>query len=161
MASEFTSEFTKVVSSQEYNKPAVRYAGIVKSKAEPALIIQPKNSNQQVKQTKFDIMQHVKPNQADVQLAKVRSTRDGGLIIGCRTKEDTQKLKALVQEKMSGNFEVRDVAGVHPRIRIVGMSEKYSNEDLEDLNLRDDIDLHEIVNDPAGSIYLLQDLLSS
>nr|CAI5822850.1 unnamed protein product [Callosobruchus analis] len=130
MSSDFSSKLMKLVSNQESEKPTMRYADIVKSKAEPALIIQPKNTNQQVKQTKTDILKHVQPNQ-DVQLAKVKTARDGGLIIGCRTKEDTLKLKKMIQEKMAGSYEVRDVTGVYPRIRVVGMSEKYSNEDLQ------------------------------
>nr|CAH7753147.1 unnamed protein product [Callosobruchus chinensis]CAH7767673.1 unnamed protein product [Callosobruchus chinensis] len=116
----------------ENNKP-MKYADVVKNKTRPALIIQPKNANQAVNQTKSDILSHANPAEAEVQLTRVRSVRDGGILIGCKSKEENQKLKAMVQEKLSDNYEVREVSGVNPRIRVVGMNCKYTEETLKNL----------------------------
>lgn len=38
------------------------------------------------------------------------------------------KFKELAAEKLSGNYEVRELKGVQPAVRIVGLSEEYSEE---------------------------------
>nr|CAI5849644.1 unnamed protein product [Callosobruchus analis] len=53
--------------------------------------------------------------------------------IGCKSQEENRKLKAMVQEKLSDNYEVREVTGVYPRIKLVGMNCKYSEETLKNL----------------------------
>nr|CAI5867064.1 unnamed protein product [Callosobruchus analis] len=121
--------------STEDNQP-VKYADVVKNKTKPALIIQPKNANQEVDKTKSDILSNANPAEAEVQLTRVRNVRDGGILIGCKSQEENRKLKAMVQEKLSDNYEVREVTGVYPRIKLVGMNCKYSEETLKNLILR-------------------------
>nr|CAI5835906.1 unnamed protein product [Callosobruchus analis] len=94
--------------STEDNQP-VKYADVVKNKTKPALIIQSKNANQEVNKTKSDILSNANPAEAEVQLTRVRNVRDGGILIGCKSQEENRKLKAMVQEKLSDNYEVREV----------------------------------------------------
>ncbi|CAH1994989.1 unnamed protein product, partial [Acanthoscelides obtectus] len=125
------------------NKPVVSYAEVVRNKTQPALIIQPKNGNHQSKQTKADLIQHVNPCTAEVQLAKVKDVRDGGILIGCKSKEENQKLKAIVQEKLSDSYVIREITGINPRFRLVGMSDKYSDDKLRHLLLKGNTDTFE------------------
>ncbi|CAH1975592.1 unnamed protein product, partial [Acanthoscelides obtectus] len=125
------------------NKPVVSYAEVVRNKTQPALIIQPKNGNHQSKQTKADLIQHVNPCTAEVQLAKVKDVRDGGILIGCKSKEENQKLKAIVQEKLSDSYVIREITGINPRFRLVGMSDKYSDDKLRHLLLKGNTDIFE------------------
>nr|CAI5849645.1 unnamed protein product [Callosobruchus analis] len=66
--------------STEDNQP-VKYADVVKNKTKPALIIQPKNANQEVNKTKSDILSNANPAEAEVQLPRVRNVRDGGILL--------------------------------------------------------------------------------
>lgn len=108
------------------------YSDILKNNTQPAIIIQPKNLGQPISQTKSDISQNINPSQSNIQLAKVKNLKNGGVLIGCKNSEDNVKFKKMVQEKMSQSYEVRELHGVLPRVRIVGMSEKLAEDQLAD-----------------------------
>nr|CAI5858938.1 unnamed protein product [Callosobruchus analis] len=94
--------------------------------------------------TKTDILQNVNPVTDDIQISKIKHVKDGGILIGCKTAEDNLKLKSMVQEKLVEAYDVREVGGVNPRIRIVGMTREYSSDQLRFQLLKMNIEL--IVN---------------
>lgn len=104
-----------------------RYADIVKNKTLPAVIVQPKNQ-QAITKTREDIMSRVNPADSDLQLSRVRTIKDGGLLIGCSSKADNSKLVSLLQENLPTDYVVKQVNGISPRIRVVGLSASYSDE---------------------------------
>lgn len=108
------------------------YASVLRNKAQPAVIVRPK-SHQECSITKADMMVNICPADSDIQFAKVKAVKDGGMLLGCRSVDDNNKLKRIVQQKMSDKYEVLEVRGINPRIRIVGITEKYDNARLLDL----------------------------
>lgn len=46
-------------------------------------------------------MCHADSTQNQLQMDRVKNTKDSGIIIGCRSKEDNKKLKKLLKEKLS------------------------------------------------------------
>ncbi|CAH2010685.1 unnamed protein product [Acanthoscelides obtectus] len=66
----------------------------------------------QSKHTKADLIQPENPCTAEVQLAKEKDVRDGGILIGCKSKAGNQKLKAIVQEKLSDSYVIHLNIGV-------------------------------------------------
>lgn len=127
-----------VAKAVKENSPSeiLRYSDIVKNKTYPAVIIQPKNPGHAVSQTKADLIHSVDPCQSEVQLARVRNTKDGGLVVGCRSREENEKFRKLVAEKLSADYDIKEVKGISPRLRIVGFSEKYDEETLHNLILK-------------------------
>lgn len=112
------------------------YADIVKNKTKPAVVIKPKNENQAVSQTKSDLMRNINPAEHDFHLTRVKHLKDGGILVGCRSGEENDKLKKLVEEKMANSYKIREFAGVEPRLRVVGLSEEYSGDVLLALVLK-------------------------
>ena len=68
-----------------------RYSDILKNNTQPASIIQPKNLEQPPSQTKSDILQQINPSQSNIQLSKVKNLKNGGILIGCKNREDNAK----------------------------------------------------------------------
>ncbi|CAH1984539.1 unnamed protein product [Acanthoscelides obtectus] len=110
------------------NKP-ISYASVLRNKTVPAVIIKPKES-QDTSKTKTDILQNVNLVADEIHISKIKHVNDGGVLIGCKSAEGNLKLKKLVQEKMVGSYDVKDVGCVNPRVRIIGMTLEYSAEHL-------------------------------
>lgn len=106
------------------------YSQVVKNKTHPAVIIKPKNSNHSVEKTKEDMLENINPVEASFQLAKVKHIRNGGILVSCRDKENTQKFMKMAEENMPESYEVKVSRGISPRIRVVGMNKKYSENEL-------------------------------
>lgn len=117
-----------VGSLQESALLQMKYADVVSNKAQPAVIIKPKNANQPNSQTKQDIAREVDPVTADISLSRVKHVKNGGLLVGCAGKGDHDKFVDLVREKLSDNYEVKVFQGLQPRVRIAGISEDYDQE---------------------------------
>lgn len=117
------------------------YSDILKNNTQPAIVIQPKNVEQPISQTKSEITQNLNPSQSNIQLSRVKNLKNGGVLIGCKNRDDSEKFKKIIQDKMSQSYEIRELHGVLPRIRIVGMSEKYPEDQLVDYIKKCNVDL--------------------
>lgn len=108
----------------------MKYSDVVRNKTEPAIIVKPKNPEQQNSQTRTDIMQQINPVDVNIQLSKIKNVKNGGLLISCKTKDENEKFKKLAAEKLPNTYEITEVHGLNPRIRIVGMKEELEEEEL-------------------------------
>lgn len=106
------------------------YAEAMKDKSKPVIVIHPKNNSQSATITKADILRNVDPSVEHVQLDKVRTVKDGGIMIGCKNIADNNKLMSIIQQKMSDTYDVKEVGAILPKFRLVGMSTNISPEDL-------------------------------
>lgn len=59
---------------------------------------------------------------------KVRHISNGGILLGCNNADEVCKLKKLAEEKLSDNYEIRELKNVYPRIRVVGMTCEFNEE---------------------------------
>lgn len=112
---------------------ATSYAKIVRNKAQPAIIVKPKDSSQEHAKTKTDMLNEINPADSNIQLSRIRTVKDGGVLIGCKNPSDNKRIKHLVEQKLSDAYEVREVGGINPRIRLVGITKDYNREHLLDL----------------------------
>lgn len=120
------------------------YSSVLCNSSKSAVVVKPK-SNQDNKQTKSDIMNNVIPADTGININKIKHIRDGGLLLSCQSSEENSRLKKLAQEKLSENYEIREVKGLHPRIRIVGLSEKLDPESICKLVVKQN---NEIISSP-------------
>lgn len=109
-----------------------KYSEIVKNKTNPAVIIQPKNHGQEYSRTKSELLQKINPVNSNLQFSKVVNVNNGGILVSCGNKDENDKFKKMVEENLSESYVVREVNGINPRVRIVGITEKYSEENLLD-----------------------------
>ena len=109
------------------------YSDIMMNKTKPAIIIKPKNKEEKLDKTKSVISSNINPVESNIQISKVRNTKDGGVLIGCSSSDETAKLKKLAEEKLAVNYDIKEVKGVLPRVKIVGLSRNFSETDLSEL----------------------------
>ncbi|CAH1966103.1 unnamed protein product [Acanthoscelides obtectus] len=104
------------------------YSAITKGKS--AIIIKPKDATQNTQATKADMLHYVNPVAENLQLSGVKNVKIGGILIGCNSDDDNLKLKKIAAEKLSDKYEIKEVAGFSPRVRVAGMTEKQSAENF-------------------------------
>ncbi len=134
LKTDLLKDFTKqrAAINSDANTP-VKYADIIKNKSKPAVIIEPKNIDQNSQQTKSHIASTIKPSDSGIHISQVKTVKRGGILVGCSSTEDNSRFKKIAQEKLAESYIIKEVKGIYPRVKIVGMTEKYSLEELEDL----------------------------
>ncbi|CAH2000545.1 unnamed protein product [Acanthoscelides obtectus] len=128
---------------KETNPPAdpPHYSDVLRNRTQPAIVIRPKNTNQSVTQTKTDILKSVDPFEANIHLGKVCDIKEGGIVLGCKSKADNLKLLSIATEMLGDSYVIKEVAGIHPRVRIVGLTGEYSDEQIRSYLLKDNPDV--------------------
>lgn len=109
---------------------APSYSDIVNNRAQPAVIIKPKDPSQSNSQTKSDMLENINPADSNFQLVKVKHVRNGGVLVSCKDKEDTERLKKIAQEKLADSYEIKETFGIRPRIRVSGFGQNFSEDVL-------------------------------
>lgn len=94
------------------------------------LVVKPKNSAQNYSKTRSEILHNINPVESSIQLSKIKNVRDGGVLIGCSSEEETHKLKCLVNDKLSCNYDINELDTLKPRIKIVGLTDKHDEDVL-------------------------------
>lgn len=107
-----------------------KYSDVVNNKAQPAVLIKPKNQSQSNAKTKQDMLENINPVDSQIQLSKVKHINHGGILVGCVSQEDREKLRSLAQQKLSGAYDIQELKGVQPRVRVVGFSDSYDEQSL-------------------------------
>lgn len=115
-----------------YNK-VPSYSQIV-SNNKAAVIIKPIDENKNNADTKSELFQNINPSESNLQINTVANVRNGGIVVSCKNDTETKKFKDLAAQKLSQNYEIKEVANPRPRIKIAGISEKFDSEsDIADL----------------------------
>ncbi|CAH0552453.1 unnamed protein product [Brassicogethes aeneus] len=99
-------------------------------KTKPSILIKPKNTLQKNFETRGEILHEINPIQNQLSISTVRNISKGGVIIGCDNDMELCKLKEMANGKLSEKYDISDVKKLSPRIRLVGMSEKLSEDVL-------------------------------
>lgn len=97
---------------------------------ESSVLVRPKNGSQSGAVTRADLLRCVNPVKAGVQVSGVRNISGGGVIVSCSSKNGADSFKSLAGESLAEKYNVKEVAKLHPRIRIVGLSEEFLEEEL-------------------------------
>ncbi|CAH2004206.1 unnamed protein product [Acanthoscelides obtectus] len=72
----------------------------------------------------------------NIHLGKVCDIKEGGIVLGCKSKADNLKLLSIAKEKLGDSYVIKEVAGINPRVRIVGLSGEYSDEQIRSYLLK-------------------------
>lgn len=108
------------------------YANVVNTNNKtntPKLIIQPKIAQGPAK-TKADVFSKIKPAELQVGINKVTGINNGSLIIKCSNEKDLNILQEKVVEHLGNTYDIRKQSLVKPRLKIVGIEKRYSEEEL-------------------------------
>lgn len=120
-------EIKSVVSKKETNR-APTYADKLKHFAsEPMVLVKPK-SQQDCNKTKKDFMTSINP--ASLKLHHVKEISKGGIALACGSKDESMDLVKLATEKLGNEYEVNITELKKPKIKVIGMYEKFENDEL-------------------------------
>lgn len=95
-----------------------------------SFVVKPKDASQGVAATKSDLFRKVNPVENGICLARVKGVRDGGVVINCADSGESDKFRKMASDKLAANYEIKEVASLLPRIKIVGLSEKFEADEL-------------------------------
>jgi hypothetical protein len=110
-----TKTFADVVKKQEYN---------------PIVIIKPKVDGQQSTVTESEIKQKIDPSVVPV--CGLKSVSNGSVILRCQNKSQLQNCKNKIEQELGQNYNVVVPKVKQPVLKIVGLTEMPSEEELID-----------------------------
>lgn len=120
--------FSKLDLSHKVIEDAPTYSNIVNSKS--MVVVKPKNIEQTNSKTKIDIMKNIDPVNLNLKVSQVKQIKDGGILISCNDPEGASNFKKAATEKLSSNYNISDVKRFLPKVKIVGLMENYSADDM-------------------------------
>lgn len=119
----------KVIEVKENQKESPEsYANIVSKKN--SILVKPKDGSQSVLTTKSVLLQNANPISEKINIDSIKNVGKGGIVINCPTKEEADKFKNIINERLAEKYDVNSVNNIQPRIRIAGITEKHENETL-------------------------------
>lgn len=125
------SEVTKMASTLENTSASIKVTlqSAQNNNSSNFILIKPtKKQDNQV--TKKEISKHINPKNLQVGIQKVFDLKDGGVKIQCSSKEDVEKLRKEAIQKMGNDYETRTENKKSPKIKIIGLEQNYSKEEL-------------------------------
>jgi hypothetical protein len=81
--------------------------------------------NQDVCVVKSDINSKINPIESQLNVNKLKTVNEVGLLIGFSSKEDNSRFKRMAVEKHGANYDIHEVRGILPRIKVIGMTQMY------------------------------------
>lgn len=112
------------------NKGKNTYAKVAQSEKTKVVLVRPKNidANGDSKKTKEKIKNSFDPKK--VKILSVVNISKGGVAIECRDESTIETIKEIATEKMGNDYTIEDAKERKPRVKIVGMNEKHTNEEI-------------------------------
>ncbi|CAH1115227.1 unnamed protein product [Psylliodes chrysocephalus] len=99
------------------------HSQVAQARCQSVVVIKLKDATQNNIQTKADIMSNNNPTKLNIEVSKVKNTRDGGILVGYSKNEDASKFKNAANAKLSDAYEVKKIKSRNPKLRTVGMIE--------------------------------------
>lgn len=123
----------KNVSENENGKDSKKtYASVVSGTK--SLIVRPKNKENDSEKTRQMLMKVVDPTASGINA--IKTLANGSVLIKCNTNEAMDTIEQQLNEKEGENYTVKESRGTKAKVKIVGMTKKYSNEELTALMLK-------------------------
>ena len=110
--------------------PTPSFADALKNN-KTSVMIKPKNQEQTVNLTKSDVLENLKNADSPLPIRRIKHINKGGILVSCSTDEENTKLKKVVDEKLSKNYSINEIKNPRPRIKIVGISNDVTPEEIE------------------------------
>lgn len=102
------------------------------------VVVKPKNKEQNIEKSTKEIQAAINPSTSKV--TNFRSGASGGIIISCKDIESSEKCSKEAKLKLSADYEINIPKKKSPQIKIVGLSEIITEEELlEKLKMQNDI----------------------
>lgn len=113
---------------EEIKQTQSTYADKLKSKSESVIIITPKNQEQLSSISQEFVKKTIDPG--IIPIRNVRQKSNGKVVVECTSKQDEEKIKQLTKTALGEEYDVNIPKQMRPRIKIVGLTENLSQEDI-------------------------------
>lgn len=112
------------------NEKQTSFADVVKKRIKKVVLVRPKDTSKysDSKQLKEQIKTNIDPTKINV--CAMSNIAHGGVAIECNSDEAVEAVKKIATEKMGADFNIEEAKQRKSRIKIVGMNENHSNEDI-------------------------------
>lgn len=97
----------------------------------PAIIVKPKQ-HEESSTTRKHLLQTVKPADFGIPVKKMVDVKNGSVVINCELEKDVAVLRREIEKNVGAQYSVVQEELKHPRIKIVGINEKYTMDELRD-----------------------------
>lgn len=95
------------------------------------MVIKPKNNEQgNSKKTLEAVQKYVNPSVLEVGIREIRNTREGGVVIKCDSRSEIEKVKSVVEKKLSKTYNISAQNLKNPSVKIVDIEKEMSSEEL-------------------------------
>ncbi|XP_055683013.1 uncharacterized protein LOC129789913 [Lutzomyia longipalpis] len=122
-------EANSVGGDQSARQPSnLTYSGVLKESSS-VCVIKPKDNKQDRNVTKKSIMKEIDP--VSVRVSGMRNVSDGGVAIVCDTVEALNGVREIAESKLGDLYSVSVPKTRFPRVKISGLSESLSSDDLK------------------------------
>lgn len=129
---------TKELGMSGVNGNKQSYASVVNAGAK-AIIVRPKNKEDNSEKTKQMLMTAVDPTVSGI--SELKSLSNGSVMIRCKTNEAMALIEKQVKEKEGENYIMSESKRREStKVKLVGMTKKYSNEELTSLIRKQHLD---------------------
>lgn len=100
-----------------------------KAVAGEAVVIKPKTLQESSK-TQEAIRKTLKPASLEVGITQVKNIKDGGVLIKCKSKEETEKVKKAAEKKLGKNYQIKIPEQKNPCFKILDIEENIDASEL-------------------------------
>lgn len=121
-------ETSGIIETEISKQQKKSYAEKLKSKSESVLVITPKNPEQSSSDTQRFIRNVIDPGIIPIQ--NIRQKMNGKVVVECTSKQDEEQIRNLTETALGEEYEVKIPKQLKPRIKIVGLTENLSEEEV-------------------------------
>ncbi|KAI4468602.1 multifunctional protein ade2 [Holotrichia oblita] len=108
------------------------YSEVLK-KSNEIIVVQPKNENQQCKNTEKDIKSKIDLSKLAVGTEKIRNISKGGIAISCASNDSKEKLKESVEKELGDKYKIFEPKLGNPKVIVVGVECDVVGQDNESI----------------------------
>lgn len=109
-------------------KTNVTYADKLKEVSGPVVLIMPKDQNQKSDETKKVLKSKINPSENKI--SGIRKAANGAVVVECKDMVSGKNLETEAKNSMGENYEVQMPKRRNPKIKICGMTEKLSADEI-------------------------------
>ena len=142
---------TNSTNSGDKAKDSGSYAGKLAANTQAKVLIKPKVV-QDSHQTQNDLLRNINLVNENIGVTNSKRAKDGAIIVGCSSSENSKKLKQIATDKLSSDYDVVVLRSEHPKVRIVGIPSCLDKESLmnylksQNLELLADATVYKLLN---------------
>lgn len=95
-----------------------------------SFVVKPVKGSQSVTATKNDLFHRLNPAENKIGLARVKGMKNGGIVVNCADAAESNRFRTMASDKLASDYTVKEVASLLPRIKLVGLSEEFGEDEF-------------------------------